>query len=298
MNRSRRNRILVLGLILAVSVGLYEARTAFSQREQLAALREAARLRDAEAANLLRELEPAQHDLTTAEQQLAALPRAPVPTGDGAPARMAEMQAWLGRVKRLKQIFANQPSQRIPEMQLLQESDWLTPADHPLETDAQLRMALAQVREAARVRFRPKMSAALRGYEAAAGYRMPASILALAPYFQPPVDRAMIEQYELVSPDSGGPPGLKFQVRAPIDEIYEHRSRWDSHGGGTGGGNPTSWIPNYFEREKNAMRAFARANPLTPTPGLPGLAPYFDPPLPAALVDGYEAFAREATRPR
>ena len=275
MSRSRRNRTLVLALILAVSVGLYEARTAFSQRE----------------------LETVQRDLTAAERQLSALPRAPIPPADSEPARVAEMQAWLARVKRLKQLFANQPALRIPEMQLLQESDWLTATDHPLETEAQLRIALAQVREAARVRFRPKMSAALREYEAAAGNRIPASILALVPYFAPPVDQAMIEQYELVNEDSSGPARLAFRPRAPIDEIYEYRTIWNITGG-TSGASPMAWIPNSFERERNAMRAFALANPLTPMPGLPGLAPYFDPPLPAALVEGYEALVRERLRPR
>jgi hypothetical protein len=298
MIRSRQNRLLALGLLVAASAGVYEARTVFRQREELATLRHATTSRDTEAATLRRELETMQRDLAEAEQQLSAIPGALPLAGPNEPAHVTEMRAWLARVKRLKQIFADQPDQRIPEMLLLEEVDWLAPTDHPLETEPQLRMAMAQVREAARVRFRPQMSAALRKYQAVAGSQVPASILALAPHFEPPVDQAMLAQYEVVMSTSRSPPTLVFRPRAPVDPIYEYRSTLDANSGGTSGGNPTSWIPDYFERERKAMSAYALAHPLAPQVGLPQLAPYFDPPLPAALVEGYEHFVREVTRPR
>jgi hypothetical protein len=158
-------------------------------------------------------------------------------------------------------------------------------------------MALAQVREAARVRFRPQMSAALRKYEEATGNQVPVSILALVPYFESPVNQAMLAQYEVVNENSSEA-RLAFRPRDPVDEIYEYRSTRNFTGGTGSGGNPTSWIPGFRERMDNAIRAFELAHPVTPIPGLPGLAPYFDPPLPAAVVEGYEAFVREMTRPR
>lgn len=298
MIRSLRNRWLVLGLIVAVSVGLHEARTVFNQREQLASLRHVMTTRDTEVATLRRELATVQRDLAEAERQLSALPGGSAPAAASEPAHAAELRAWLARVKRLKQIFADQPAQRIPEMQLLEEVDWLSPTDHPLETEPQLRMALAQVREAARARFRPQMSGALRKYQAVAGNQVPASILALAPYFDPPVDQAMLAQYEVVMSTSRSPATLVFRPRAPVDAVYEHRATWDGRGGILSNGNPTAWITDFFEREQKALRAYALAHPLNPDTRLPQLAPYFDPPLPPAVVEGYEAFVREMTRPR
>lgn len=298
MIRSRQNRWLALGFVVAVSAGLYEARTEFRQREEVASLRLAVTTRDTAVATLRHELATVQRDLAEAERQLSALPGAPAVAAADEPAHAAEMRAWLARVKRLKQIFADQPAQRIPEMQLLEEVDWLTPTDHPLETEPQLRMALAQVREAARARFRPQMSAALRKYQAAVGTQVPASVLELAPYFESPVDETMLVQYEVVKPNPRLPAMMAFRPRAPVDEIYEHRATWDGRGGSLSNGNPTAWIPDYVERERKALQAFELANPLTPNPGLPKLARYFDPPLPAAVVEGYEAFVREITRPR
>jgi hypothetical protein len=299
MSPHRRNRFLFVSLTVLAVLGVGEARLILDERAQLSSARARTTTLDAEIAALRRSGDTTQRDLAEAERELAALPSIPGAEGKNDSPQAAERQAWFARVRRLKRIFAEQPGQRIPEMKLLEEFDWLLPTQYPIETEPQLRMALARVREAARARFRPQMAAALWKYGSS---KMPASILALAPYFDPPVDPAMIQQYELVerrATTSGGVTvELAFQNRAPVDEMYEYHSEFNANMSGTYGGSPTSWVPDYEARSQRALVVYARDHPTTAHPPLRELAPYFDPPLAAAVVDGFEAFVREQERQR
>lgn len=303
MNPTCRNVSRAVALFALAGVALYETHALSDQQEQVAASRkkvvalglEAAALRAAEAAG--------RSELADAERQLAALPPPATPMPKVDSAQLAARQAWLERVKLLKQKFAEDPARRIPEMRYLQEVDWLAPAQFPLEDETQLRMALAKVREAARVRFRPLMSGALLKLEAAGATNVADTPLMLAPYFDPPVDRALLEQYEftnrIVTKGGVPTPVVSYRPKAPVDDLFEFRSTMDSRQGGIGGGgNPTAWMADFFSRQQRAIQAFRAAQPGVPIPSLRGLAPYFDEPLPAAVLDAYDVFAREMTRPR
>jgi hypothetical protein len=301
MSPSARNRFLLAGLVALVALGLGGGRSIFNERARLSAARARSEELNAEIAVLRESGKATQINLVEAERQLAALPSAPADGKDDSP-QTAERKAWLARIKGLKRVFAEQPGQRIPEMKLLEESDWLQATQFPIETEPQFRMALAQVREAARVRFRPQMISALRKYEIASDHQLPASILALAPYFESPADPAMLQQYELIEQGSmtmgGSTFKLAFRPRAPVDEIYEYRSTFNGAGSGSSGGNPASWVPDYSARSRQAHLAYARDHPSAPVPSIRELVPYFDPPLSTAFVEGYDAFMHESGRPR
>jgi len=111
----------------------------------------------------------------------------------------AEVTSWLARVNELKQKLDQRPDLKIPELQFLTPRDWLTVAlDAKLDTDTGARLAFSRLRAAAKQAFSPILRQALNSYVQASGGQLPAEILELKPYFNPPVDDALLARYQLV----------------------------------------------------------------------------------------------------
>lgn len=271
----------------------YEIHVGAQQTEQLTDLRRrAAQLATASSA-LQRNRDALAHDLAEAERQLAALPPARATTPADSPEGRATTGAWLARVKQMRRLFDEHPEQRIPEMQFLTDQDWLRVAKRiDLAGEDGTRKAFAAIRDTAAEHFTPQLSAALKKFRAAPPGDLAPSVAALAPFFDPAPDPAMLGRYELVKvTESYDPaPRWRVQTKAPIDEDYDSRHYVDVYvdGRGNGGGSlgaPWAWVPDLREQTESAYKAYAAANQGTSGSSLADVLPYFNPPLPRVLAE-------------
>jgi biopolymer transport protein ExbB/TolQ len=139
----------------------------------------------------------------------------------------AELNAWLARVSQLKQRLEKAPDARIPELQLVTESDWLNVARAKLETDDDYRVALSLLRTAGETKFYKMAVPALYEYMKANNGQFPTDLSQLRPYFGSPVDDAILQRWEVVPSDTL--PAWKslgdwvITQKAPIDPENDRR---------------------------------------------------------------------------
>jgi hypothetical protein len=228
-------------------------------------------------------------ELALAETQLANAPGSPDATiGPADHDRDVEVAAWLARVKRLKQHFAQHPDQQIPELRTLTDKWWLSVGSRfDLDNEDNLRPALASVRNEAKSQFLASLAKSIWPYVRAHSGIFPATTSELAPYLRNPADAEALSRYEIVP----AAPPLNFsnwvaREKSAVDADYDSRYSLEADGTLSAELAPTAWIPEISERQKRARRAFAAANPGGPSPdGLIPLIPFFDPPLDPASVE-------------
>jgi RNA polymerase sigma factor (sigma-70 family) len=115
-------------------------------------------------------------------------------------------QAWLNRVKLLKQRFDQWPGKKTPELQLLSEQDWLNEAAKgELDSDAACREAMGHLRSTAKDRFATAVKEALEQFVKSNNDQYPSDPSQLIPYLKPPSD-SLLEGYEIAKPGSVHPP--------------------------------------------------------------------------------------------
>ena len=131
------------------------------------------------------------------------------------------------------------PDKKIPELALLNENDWLSVArDANFQSEADVRRSLANLRNVAKATFGDYASRALVKYLEANNQQLPADLAQLKPYFDVPVDDAVLQRYrvEVLKGDDGSDPRDNFVLieKAPADKDYEmplHIRGWTGHGG-------------------------------------------------------------------
>jgi hypothetical protein len=304
MNRIRVP-LLLLALIAALAALTQGVRVLARQRQERQALQERATQLDEQLAAQRRVRDGLQRDLGLAEHELADRVASSSTTEGGRdPERESEISAWLARIARLKQLLEQHPEQRIPEMQLLTDEDWLLVGRKiSLETEEGARKALAEIRNAAKVRFQPRLNAAIRKYTGASNGQAPANAMTLAPYFDDPASSDALARYEIAGV-SGRPNaatianaaaiGLQvvlgssqWTVReiAPIDADYDTRTQVTDDGITMALNAPTAWIPNFRERREQAAKAYAEANLGANPTSEAALLPYFNPPFDSATTE-------------
>lgn len=175
-----------------------------------------------------------------AQRRTAAVDRAgaeAAPPADAAStdaAVAAEAKAWMARWQTLHSIVAQHPEAAIPELGLLTETDWLQVArGAQFDTPEAVRQSLAALRSAAKQKFAEQLSAALRKYVAVTAGRLPLGVDALAPYFNPPMEPAILQEYEVVRMSDGHAPpaGVSFiRQRSVVDADYDSRYGVDASG--------------------------------------------------------------------
>jgi RNA polymerase sigma factor (sigma-70 family) len=103
-------------------------------------------------------------------------------------------------VEKMKQLFLERPDQRIPEMQLLSDEYFFDLArDQDLESSNGIRTAYSEIRNRAENLFAGELQPALQKFYQSNSNQPPASVLALAPFFDPPTDNAILERYHIVA---------------------------------------------------------------------------------------------------
>jgi hypothetical protein len=240
-------------------------------------------------------------DLTAAETQLAELShRLPsVPTSDPRGAD-PEFAPWIARVKRLREVFEQNPPQKIPEMRLLTDDDWLLIArQNRLDSEDSVRQALAAIRAAAKDRFVVTLNGAVRRYIAAApadqtvalsrpgrdgatkGRTAPARASELAPYLENPADSEILNRLEVFNLGTR----WVLQEKSPIDADYDGGYRVSSNSGYVPRA-PWAWFPpDIDERSMRADNAYQTANGGRSSTGWADSLPYFDPPLEPEIAE-------------
>lgn len=309
MLRFRHTVIAAAGIaLLGLSGAIYESRIAHGLRTQLHELRERQQKLTVELALVSHQNQENGRELAAAQSQLAAL----ISSGPvGTPAEQAiaaETQEWFTHLQTVKQIFAAQPQLAIPEVAQLTDLQWLlTTKKIQLDTPDQIRQGLAAVRNAAKNRFALQMGSAIKRYLAATNGQLPPSPSALAPYFIPPIDPAVLERYESLHTgsvaDLAVPPGgplVVIREKSPVDEDYDSRFAVESNGFSRSlGAGARAWLPDpdgYDGMVRKARIQFGLANNGAKAAGLEQLAPYISPPLPPEKLQKLIDLDREQKR--
>jgi hypothetical protein len=153
----------------------------------------------------------------------------------------------VAAVKKLKQRLEETPKAKIPELQFLEASDWLDlAATANLDSEAGYRKALGEVRKRAEGHFTKKFQSALNTYIGEHNGQWPADLTQLKSYFDPPVEDAILQRWEIVPKTAF--PGREFasdwvlteKSSSSVDPEFDHR--WTIDGPFSGGvaGPPTT----------------------------------------------------------
>lgn len=243
-------------LAVAVGTGIYEARQAAASRSQLQALQQQqgplaeqmdqlTRDRDSAAnklAALQSDLARVQSDnerlrrdaaelarlrgevnrLRALDQQ-AAQANATAPVGDD-PFTQSVL-AMTQRAGELNGYLQRMPEKRIPELQLLTENDWLSVAkDVSLQSEPEVRQALAELRNTAKHKFATHALKAVDKFATANNGQLPTEVSQLKPYFDVPVDDAMLQRYEVqLGSEANDPESWVIAEKVRVDpEVDRH----------------------------------------------------------------------------
>jgi predicted Ser/Thr protein kinase len=134
--------------------------------------------------------------------------------------------AWEGKKEALQKLFEERPGQRIPEMRLLSDAQWLDVAkDRDLESETGIRQALSQLRKAAKRDFAAIAAPAVAKYEEDNDGRFPTDLSQLQQYFKAPVDEAILQRYGIFPAEARSNVGLGGQwviaEKGPVDADYD-----------------------------------------------------------------------------
>lgn len=130
---------------------------------------------------------------------------------------------WPSRVTQLKECLSLNPESRIPEMQLLDEGDWMSVVkDYPMKTEEDYRRALSGLRSAAENKFVPVIRKALSAFQAENDGRLPTDFAELRPHFDAQTDPAILARWTIVPAEtipniSLGVDFLVTQMSAVVD---------------------------------------------------------------------------------
>src|ERR1043166_5629846 len=229
-------------IVAAVGTGIYEARQAsilqtkvqtFQQQQAPLAeqIQQLQREHDAATNRLaLSQQENAQLKQNTAELlklrgEMALLKAAAVKSDNDSTKTAA--QSWLSRVDQLKNRLTQDPAAKIPELQFVTEQDWLNAARGELHTEADYRRALSTLRSAGESKVGSLLKKALTGYMRSNSGQKPTDLGQLQPYFDSPLDDAVLQRWEIAPATTVKSLGLGGDViitqKAPVDDVFDTR---------------------------------------------------------------------------
>jgi RNA polymerase sigma factor (sigma-70 family) len=252
----------IIGATLAVAVGtgIYEAHQASLSRARFQTLQQQQGPLTEQIVQLTREREAAASKLAALQDDNARLQRdlnrdaAELPRLRGEVTRLRAIEQQLGQLKgaatgtddpftqsvlaltqragELNQHLQRMPDKKIPELQLLTESDWLSVAkDATLQSEADVRKALSELRNVAKHKFGTYALNAVDKFAAANNGQLPTDMSQLKPYFEVPVDDAMLQRYEVLRTGEASSLRDNWDLREktrvdPDYDVYLYRRRW------------------------------------------------------------------------
>lgn len=136
-------------------------------------------------------------------------------------------KVWLAKVNKLKERLEENPAAKIPEMQFLTEQDWLNVASKKLDTDADYRRALAELRSAAENKIGEIYQQAMENYSQAGNVQPLTDLSQLQSYFASPVDDAILQRWQIEPAKQEGMIQLGgdwvIVEKAAVDDIFDSR---------------------------------------------------------------------------
>ena len=265
-------KALITATIAAVAgAGIYEARQAATMRSQVQTLQQQQAPLAEQIRQLQRERDEATNRLASLANEIASLKRNPTELlklrGEVArlqntandPAESA-VKNTLAKVNLLKQRLEQTPGAKIPEFQFLTEQDWLNATKNNLDTDDDYRRAFSELRNAAGQNFRPMMQLALRQYIQANNGQFPTDLSQLQPYFNPPVDAAILPRWQILPaadfPNTSAGTVWVVTQKAAVDDEYDECLVL----GPDGGGGFNSGFEESLRTLVPALQAYSAAN--------------------------------------
>jgi hypothetical protein len=234
-----RAQTYILGILVAgvLVFGVFEHLRIGRLNVQIAMLRDENKRLGSDAANASRELEDAKSDIAALQSENSQLRHHTVvamqDTAQPAPQSTARpntgiamsgvgstLAAWLDRVNSLKDRLLANPAAQIPEMSLLTDEDWLNAARQAnLQTDDDYRKALGGLRNAAEGKVQGDLSTALAKYAKANNQQFPDNMNELQPYFDTPMDPAILARWQITTGPDGG---KAVWLQQPVDVQYDN----------------------------------------------------------------------------
>jgi len=148
--------------------------------------------------------------------------------------------AWKLRNETLPKLFEQRPGQRIPEMRLLSDAQWLDIAkDQDFKSDLGIRQAMSQLRKTAKGNFASIAAEAVVNYRNDHVGQVPTNLSQLRPYFKTPVDDAILQRYAILPAEAVAmnfSPAVTWVIaeKAPIDPVCDERLTIGGGGWGYG----------------------------------------------------------------
>ncbi len=179
----------------------------------------------------------------------------------------SELDEWLGRVNRLKDLLKRMPEKDIPEMRLLASSDWLSVTlNNKLQTEAKIRLALTDLRRLAKCKpeMLKNLPNAFKAYSKDHNGLAATGIVQLRPYLNPPLDDDILQRYEFVPvsasfwpemPATNGPGQSVLHEKITVDEDYDVLAEYSA-----GGANLRIVSNNLGKTVIEATAAFSRSH--------------------------------------
>lgn len=268
----------------AVGAGIYEAQRAARfqarslelEQQQAPLTEEVGQLRQAKQ-QATAALEQAQSELEQLRRDAAELPKLrgqlarlqhdskdfarPKNGGNATNADSTEMTAasWLARADQLRAAFQRTPEKSIPEIQLLDEKDWLDAAKDKMDTDQELRQAMGSLRNAAETKVANLLQPALEQYLKANGDKFPTDLSQLQAFLKTPLDAAILQRFSVFPADAV--PNVRMggdwiiTQNSFVDPEYDMHFVIGPYGHGT-----TSSMQTPLDTLMPALQAFSAAN--------------------------------------
>jgi hypothetical protein len=141
-----------------------------------------------------------------------------------------EMPLRHARIARLKAWLEDRPEELIPELHFLSERDWIDHATWEHVTDEEYSLYASVLRGTGENRFTRMAYKAVQKYGEANDGQFPTDLFQLQPYFESPIDDAILQRYVIVPAStltflSEGWTGGDWVItqRAPINPKWDSR---------------------------------------------------------------------------
>jgi RNA polymerase sigma factor (sigma-70 family) len=133
-----------------------------------------------------------------------------------------EAKAWLNRANRLKDYLAQHPEEKIPELQFLEDKDWLTATDGEGESTNELENAVQRLKFDAENKIGTAVEEALSKYSEDNNGKFPDTLSELQPYCSPDIGSILQQLYEIApssivhdTPSKFGGSGVTIRYDTP-----------------------------------------------------------------------------------
>jgi RNA polymerase sigma factor (sigma-70 family) len=238
-------------VIVALSAGIYEGRQASLLQAQVTALEN----RGAPGSDQSQQFQKERDD---ALRQLAAL-RAENQSSHGSNSELlklrgevarlrreanqaddptqAAVKEWVNRVSQLKQRLQAHPETGIPELEFLDEEDWLAAVkNQKLDSEKGYRRAMSTLRDAAEAKAGSFIHEALQKYLEANGKKFPTELTELQSFFDTPISAAVLERWQIAPAKTVPNIGVGDPIitqRWAVDDVLDSRQVIGSSGRGS-----------------------------------------------------------------